>query len=260
MCDIGPCKDDQVSFRPVNTILESVGQIVRCMPFRKEKCVMPHSKLSCLTVKKPMINKFMPNPMPQRGSNPDPMSMEIRGEPGDSFYGHVTSIESDSLPASGSINDVRTVIGHFDENGILVVDTNGLEKPSFTLVLSSDQPGLPGEQLDQNGNDIIDNQGAFGTIYDAIGVPDNVQNEKHLYGVNLGGTNFKFVGGEPYVVFRDSCSGELYAVDPSRKVILDSRANVLNFEDFNVPMTNVLAPKFGEANPTRRSSMMDTES
>lgn len=183
--------------------------------------------------------------------------MEIRGEPGEEFSGHVTSIESDSLPASGSINEVRTVTGHFDENGILVVDTNGLEKPSFTLVLSSDQPGIPGQQLDQNGNDIIDNQATFGTIYDAIGIPDNVENESHLYGVNLGGTNFKYVGGEPSLVFRDSCSGELYAVDPSRTSVMDSKGNVLNFGDFNVPKTNVLAPKFGEANPTRRSSIIN---
>lgn len=217
---------------------------------------MPRSHLSCLTVKKPMINKFRPNPMPKNGSNPDPMSLEIRGEPGEDFYGHVTSIESDYLPASGSINEVRTVTGRFDENGILVIDTNGLENPSFTLVLSSDQPGLPGQQLDQNGNDIIDNQAAFGTIYDAIGIPDKIENENHLYGVNLGGTNFKYVGGEPSLVFRDSCSGELYAVDPSRTAVMDSKANVLKFEDFNVPMTNVLAPKFGETNPTRRSSEM----
>lgn len=132
-----------------------------------------------------------------------------------------------------------------------------IQNPAMSVVLSSAQPGNKGDRLSVDSNGHIANHDLFGDIYDAVGVPDSGPDELLLFAENLGGTNLKFVGSQPTLVFRDSCTGEWYAVDRVENVptnIYDKNAILLSTDDFNVP--NVLHPTFGTANPTRRSSVL----
>ena len=96
-----------------------------------------------------IINEFQPNAF---GTDPDPMSIELKGTPTASFSGFLISIESDG--ANGTVDRSSAVSGTFDANGLLVVMIGDLENPSFTFALCSTDPGL-GTDLDG------DNDGTF---------------------------------------------------------------------------------------------------
>ena len=196
-----------------------------------------------------VISEFEPNP---NGGDPAMTSFELNGTPNTGFTGWILSIESDSDGSIGLVDRATMVTGAFDANGILVVMIPDLENPSFTVVLVSAFTGTEGlTDVDTNNDGTLDDASAFGTIFDAIGVPDNVGDESTIYGVQLGGSDFKYTGDEPRIVFRDGTTGDLYAVNDVTNDSTDQIFNINGIEvlssdfDFN-PADGTT---FGIANP-----------
>ena len=192
-----------------------------------------------------VINEFMPNPP---GADPAMTDIELLGVPGDTFSGWILSVEADSSSSVGTVDRAAQVSGTFDANGLLVVTVPDLENPSFALFLVDNFTGAAGTtNIDPNGDGIVDDASSFGTIFDAIGSPDNVGDETFTsYASQLGGTNMSYVGSEPQNVFRDGTSGALYAVD-FNGMVYDASANVLNNADFNADPT---VTTYGGVNPS----------
>lgn len=185
------------------------------------------------------------------------MFIELRGTPRQSFSGYITSLENDGPSGNGMINDVAPASGTFDDKGILIFDVHDLENPSFTVVLSSKKPGEREERMELNNEGQITNPELFGTIFDAIGVSDRPSAESRLFGAHLGGKNLRFIETEPTLIFRDSCTGEWYAVDRVNSIpthIFDMNGVMINKNDFNSP--DVLHPTLGSTNPTRHLDLM----
>lgn len=185
------------------------------------------------------------------------MIIELRGTPGQLFSGYITSLENDGVTSNGLINDVASASGTFDDKGILIFDVQDLDNPSFTVVLSSQKPGNREDRMAVNNEGQLVHPGMFGTIFDAIGVPDSVSDESRLFGAQLGGVNLRFIGNEPTLVFRDSCTGDWYAVDRINDTpthVFDANGLMLNIDEFN--SVDVLHPTFGSSNPTRHLDMM----
>jgi Secretion system C-terminal sorting domain len=201
-----------------------------------------------------VISEFEPNPV---GGDPAMVSFELNGTPNAGFTGWVLSIESDPGGSNPGLVDRATMVtGTFDANGILVVMIPDLENPSFTVVLVSTFTGAAGAtDVDTNNDGILDDISAFGTVHDAIGVPDNVGDELTIYGVQLGGSDFKYTGDEPRIVFRDGSNGDLYAVNDVTHDSLDQIFNINGIEvmssdfDFN-PADGTT---FGTANPANNA-------
>jgi hypothetical protein len=170
------------------------------------------------------INEFQPNPT---GLDPSDVDIELRGDAGASFSGWLVSIESDGGSSAGTVDRATAVSGSFDSNGILVVNIPDLENPSFTLVLSSDFTGAIGTDYDAGNDGMFDDASIFGTVFDAIGTPDNTGDEATIFGGDLGGVDFAFTGDEPKLIFRDSIDPSiLYAVnDPAGTEAFDQLGN-----------------------------------
>ena len=126
-----------------------------------------------------LINEFQPNPT---GADPSTVQVELLGTAGASFSGVLLSIESDNTGSLGVIDRLSEVSGTFDANGLLTVSINDLENPSFTFVLLDVFTGVLGDDIDLDNNGAADNIGTFGTVLDAIGIPDAVGDESTIYG------------------------------------------------------------------------------
>lgn len=191
------------------------------------------------------ISEFQPNPV---GADPTTVSIELMGTAGALFTGVLVSIESDAVTAAGTIDRVSSVSGTFDANGLLVVSVPDLENPSFTLVLLDSFTGAVGNSIDADGNGIADDLSTFGTVLDAIGIPDAVGDEAFIYGAQLGGLDFSYTGDEPQLVFRDGVTMDWYAInDPAGTDAFDLFGNAVAFSDFNVDPSMTT---FGAINPT----------
>ena len=190
------------------------------------------------------INEFQSNP---DGADPSPQSIELLGTPGASFSGFLFTIEGD-FGAPQDVDSANAVSGTFDVNGLLIVSIPDFENPGFTLVLSDNTATA-------TTSDTVDIGDAgtltkLGTVLDAIGVPDSVGDEAFIIGAELGGTDFVYTGTEPELIFRDSVTGILYAVNdnitPSADAISETGVSVaLGLFDFS-PAPNT----FGDVNPT----------
>jgi hypothetical protein len=194
-----------------------------------------------------VINEFSSNPA---GTDPADQDIELLGNPGASFAGTLITIESDSNDP-GTIDSVNEVNGAFDASGLAVVRIPDFENPAFTFVLL-DGTGLGlsvGTDLDTDDDGTPESAPAGLNVLDAIGVPDSASSDV-VYGAALGGTDFAFTGAEPELLFRDSGTGTLYAVND-----LDSTTDI---EAFAADGTAVLfsafdldprVPTFGSINP-----------
>jgi len=195
-----------------------------------------------------VINEFEPNP---NGTDPTDVSIELKGTPNTAFTGFILSIESDLGGSQGLVDRFTSVSGTFDANGLLVVSVPDLENPSLTLVLVSSFSGDNTTDIDTDDNGVVDDISTFGTIYDAIGSPDNVGDEASIYGVELGGSDFAYTGDEPRIIFRDGVTGDLFAVNDvtgdSTDEIYDITATLVSSSDFDV--NPAIAPTFGSVNP-----------
>ncbi len=192
-----------------------------------------------------LISEFQPNPA---GADPADVSIELMGTAGASFTGILLSIESDGSTAAGTIDRMSSVSGTFDSNGLLVVSVPDLENPSFTLVLLDSFTGSIGTSIDADQDGIADDLSTFGTVLDAIGIPDNAADESFIYGAQLGGLDFSYSGDEPKLVFRDGVTMDWYAInDPAGTDAFDLFGNAVAFGDFNVDPS---LTTFGAINPT----------
>lgn len=178
-----------------------------------------------------LISEFSANPP---GTDPDPMSFEISGVPTTAFDGWVLSIECDSTSAVGTVDRGTHVTGTFDANGLLVVSIPDFENPSFTVILVSSFTGTVGTtDIDADNDGIADDTSTFGTVYDAIGVPDIAGDEAYLYGSDVGGQDFTYTGDEPEIIFRDSSIGSWYAVN-----LIGDNTSIFDLSATNVPVGN----------------------
>lgn len=150
-----------------------------------------------------LINEFSSNP---DGTDPATVDFELKGPADTAFTGWILSFESDAGGTAGLVDQASMVSGTFDGDGILLTSIPDLENPSFTVALTSAFGGTVGMTT-------VDDVALFGTVYDAIGVPDTASDASSLYGVQLGGADFTYTGAEPELIFRDGTTGEWYAVD-----------------------------------------------
>ena len=197
-----------------------------------------------------LISEFEPNP---DGTDPANVSVELSGTPGEAFSGWIVSIESDPGSSQGLVDRATQVSGTFDANGLLVVQIPDLENPSFTVALTSEFTGAVGTtDVDTDDDGTAESLTAFGTIFDAIGVPDFAGDEATIYGADMGGTDFSFTGAEPELIFRDASLGDLYAVNivsaSGGEAVFDVSATDVTAAVFNSDPTT--GATFGTINPT----------
>ena len=194
-----------------------------------------------------LISEFQSNPP---GGDPATQTFELSGTPGEAFSGVIVSIESDPGTSNpGDINNFEAVSGTFDANGLLTVDISDLENPSFTVALLSEFTGDTSTDIDTDDDGVADDLSTFGTVFDAIGVPDVAGDETFLFGEQLGGTDFAFTGAEPELIFRDASVGDLFAVNElGVSEVFDVTGTDVTVASFDVDPT--VAPTFGAINPT----------
>ncbi|MFK7868065.1 MAG: ExeM/NucH family extracellular endonuclease [Roseobacter sp.] len=194
----------------------------------------------------PRISEFRPNPA---GSDPNPMDVELTGEPGAEFDLWLLSVESDAGNGGlGTVDRAANVTGSFDANGIAVVQVPDLENPSFTYILADDFTGTQGQtDFDTDNDGVPDDLSTLVQVFDAIGVPDAPG--EPLYGAAAGGVDLVSTeNGEPELLFRDGQTGDIYRVFGD--TILDAQGNEVDVAEFDVDPT---AATFGSVNPVRSS-------
>jgi hypothetical protein len=200
-------------------------------------------------VRAELINEIRPNPP---GTDLATQSLELRGTPGAAFSGWFLSIEGDSGSSLGTVDRAEPISGAFDASGLLTAVIGDLENPSFTLALMDSFSGSIGSDIDGDNDGVADDLSTFGTLLDAIGVPDSAGDEATLYGAQLGGVDLAYGGSEPELIFRDRTTLAWYAVNdagnPTDGVFDLSGGPVLS-SDFDSDPT---VPSFGTLNPTTR--------
>lgn len=167
--------------------------------------------------------------------------------PGALFSGWLVSIECDYY--RGYINNAHEVSGMFDINGLLVVSVPNLEQPSNTYILSKEFTGDQNTRIDAHRDGKINDLSIFGTIYDAIGLPDNPSDEKYLYGAKLVEkiSNLFLQNLYCYLGMAD----ELYVVNQNKK-IFDIAGKEVSKNEFNPDPTG--GDSFGAVNPMRNTT------
>lgn len=192
-----------------------------------------------------LISEFQPNP---DGTDPATVAVELSGQPGASFDLWLVAVESDVSSAVGTIDRAMNVTGTFDANGLATVMVDDLENPSFTYILADGFTGAVGDDIDLDDDGVADDLSMFGTILDALGVPD--ADGEALYGAQLGGVDLANIGTEPRLVFRDGSRGDWYAVEGNGTTIYDADANVVDAAEFDVD-PSAGTDTFGALNPVR---------
>lgn len=142
--------------------------------------------------------------------DPSTQDIEISGIPLGPYAGFLSTIDIDG--GTGTIDSQTPISGNYDANGLAVITVGDLENPGFTLVFSTGDGGGLGTDLDAVNDRVLDSVVAFGTVYDAISIPDD-NTDSGYYGGQLGGADFVYSGDEPKLVFRDGLTGAWYAVN-----------------------------------------------
>lgn len=210
----------------------------------------------CGQVSAVLINEFQPNPVGSESSS-DMFDVELKGMPGASFSGWLTSIESDSVGGAGLVDRATEVSGTFDSNGLLVVQILDLENPSFTFVLSDSFTGAVGTtDIDTDNDGVVNDASALGTVYDALGITDTSSSSEPLYGAQLGGFDFPYTGDEPKLAFRDGVTEQWYAINDdgdTPEAIFDASGSQVSMNAtwrVNGVVVNPEDTTFGGVNPT----------
>jgi hypothetical protein len=178
-----------------------------------------------------LINEMSPNP-PGTETGAD-MFFELSGTAGASTTGFIVAIEAEGA-GIGVVQDVISYSGTFDSNGLLVVSGTDIENPSFTIVVTDTFSGTDDvSDVDTDNDGVIDDTSFFGTIMDAIGVPDSVADESFIYGSQLGGADFGHTGDEPQYIFREQNTGDWYAVNDPANGVYDITGTEV-FENWSV--------------------------
>ena len=203
---------------------------------------------ACASIMGPIMSEFEPSPI---GANPAIARFEMKGMPGTYFSGSVVSIDSKTIQRE--IKHVNNVEGTFDVNGSLTVNIEEFQDASHTVVLTQGLRVRVGDLLDSDSNGEIDDVSQIGSVVDAIGIPGAENEEAFLAGKILGGLNFKYIGGKPFLVFRDDCTLKWYASYRGLgKTEVSDRSGdrVTNIFDFD---KNPTVNTFGQTNPRNQT-------
>lgn len=196
-----------------------------------------------------LISEFEPNPY---GPDSADQYIELFGEVNTEFNNlTLLAIEADRESNIGKIDQlISGVSGRFDEQGIATFSIEDLENPSFVLMLLIDSIFSVGDDLDTNNDGLLDDLSLFSNVTDAIGIFDaNPDYNLIQYANEVGGTSFSYSGDEPKLVFRDSVTTELFALnDPDNQQVYNSNGLVFEATEFNF---STPVNTFGEINPTR---------
>ena len=205
-----------------------------------------------------LISEFRPNPP---GSDPSTTSVEFTGAPGVSFTDWTLfTIDTDN-GEKGNIDRLTTFSGTFDASGIFALNVPDFENPSFVIALaSSGFSSSRNSELDADNDGVLDAPGTLGVIEDAIGIPDSTGDANNTFASQLGGTDFAFTGSEPQIVFRDSTTDALFAVnDP-----IGAAGNAFAADGSTVPLAsfdfNPVAGSFGSVNATTTTAVPEPSS
>ena len=116
-------------------------------------------------------------------------------------------------------------------------------------MFSSLDGGGVGAAVDADQDTVIDNPAVFGTVFDAISIPDDAVDSGY-YGAQLGGQDFAFSGDEPKLAFRDGTTGDWYAVNDEGNIpenVFDINGNQKPNAGFDM---NPEVTTFGSQNPS----------
>jgi hypothetical protein len=156
-------------------------------------------------------------------------SLELVGHPSASFSGTLLVIDSNSGGSPGRVITAEDLSGTFNSDGLLAVGVpTMLSTPSCTVVVVTSFTGTAGStDIDADDDGVADGLSTIGTVYDAVGVPGSPGDEQFLYGSQLGGADFQHTGGDVKLVFRESSTGPLYALNdpPNGQVCAHARAH-----------------------------------
>lgn len=296
MCSVSQlCPGNPQSYIPVDsTEGVSVNDVVSCAQQIGRSCITPMETTTVIPTTSPTASPSSsptssPTPSPARTCVSDttirmnefvvkPISIatsgsnfEIRGPIGDTFTGKIVYLSS--LQSSTSFNggllsftkaeQIETVSGTFDSNGLLQVTIANRFLTYFTVILCSDFQLTTEDEISVLFNAYpvsfsIADPSIFGTIYDVIGsiVGSNPGTNYAiiLSGNTYTGTYFTDVASNNYnfyVVFRDSCTLELYAVSTTSNagtsnIVVGADGNVHGLADFSPDPVDTT---FGSINP-----------
>ncbi|GGG03858.1 hypothetical protein GCM10011344_00240 [Dokdonia pacifica] len=194
-----------------------------------------------------LISEYQPQ------TTDDPQSIEIIGEPGESFVGNFIVIEGDTDTSEiGVVLSADSFSGTFDANGLLTVTIPNIVGPTHTVVLTTSFSGTVGmTDIDDDDDGVADDLTAFGTILDAVGVGDGGAccPIDVLYGTDFGGVNLPSIGSVPGAIFREGSTGDFFQISTSSGAIFDSTGTMIDGSTFdNTPTVN---GTFGAINPMR---------
>ena len=184
-----------------------------------------------------IINEFQPSPLTQQ--------IELLGYPFAEFSGCIISIDCDAsvlmIDRAITVDDVS-----FDENGLLVVQTQDLEDPSYILVLLDS--ACPPTGIDPTTSISPNN------VLDAVGIPDTSLDVNRCMPSNINGDlsiypGFQDTGSEPQLVFRDGVTRAWYAInDPTGNVVNKLDATDLDASEF--VFGDPLMTSYSQINPS----------
>ncbi|RNC85008.1 MAG: HYR domain-containing protein [Winogradskyella sp.] len=182
----------------------------------------------------------------------EPQTIEIKGEPGESFSGVFVIIDGDnSRNGRGVVTDVNTISGDFNADGILTAIVPNLTNPTHTAVLTNSFTGtIDVTDIDDDNDGIADDLSAFGTIFDAVGVSDGGAccPLDVLYGTDFGGVDLPSIGAIPSAIFREGSVGDFYLISNFDGSIYDNSGVDVDASSFDMTPTDV--GTFGSINPS----------
>ncbi|MEM9679375.1 MAG: BspA family leucine-rich repeat surface protein, partial [Bacteroidota bacterium] len=188
-----------------------------------------------------------------------PQTIELKGEPGESFIGTFVIIDGDnSRNGRGVVTDATDISGVFNGDGILTVSIPNVTNPSHTAVLTSAFSGtVDVTDIDDDNDGVADDLSSFGTFFDAVGVSDGGAccPLDVLYGADFGGVNLPSIGANPSAIFREGSVGDFYQISTSSDVIYNTNGDVVDPLLFNLfPTDN---GTFGDINPSVTKTSTD---
>lgn len=288
------CSGNPISYVPINGIDGvSPNDVVPCAQQLGRTCIYPLETAVASTTSSPTTSPTS-SPSPSTTCSADSSvainefawtlslftttpAFEIRGPSGQVFTGKLVflGVTEESTSADSSSDEtfqaeqVHTVFGTFDSNGLLIVTNIYMSSKFFTVVLCSEFDLTREDAIAVNYDATlrkryVSDPSIFGTIYDVIAaIPGSYLGTIYpviLSGFTVIGTYFINVGTYNYefsVVFRDSCTLDLYAVSTSSnsstltRFVVGADGNEYQLDDFS-PLPG--DSTFGAINPKRTTS------
>ncbi len=209
--------------------------------------------LICLDANADLISEFEPNP---DGTDPMMQFIEISGLAGSAFSLSFLSVEAEGA-GIGVIDSLSNFAGTYDANGLATLTVTDFENPAYTVLLVSGfdaMAAMVGTDLDTDNDGVLDVT-PWTSITDSLNIPDggSVGSGDIFYGAT--GTTVPPMGfdDEPISVFRDSVTGDWYAVHEDSGgtgfFVFNAAGIQVPGSSFNIDPT-VSPTTFGSLNPT----------